>query len=140
MFYTNYDSRKAGEMDGTQRAALLFYWPSFERQVRIEGAVSRVRGRGVGRLLRARGRSRAGGARTRRRRAAPIDSREALEAACRRGAQPQHGDAVPRPACWGGYRVSPDAFEFWQGRENRLHDRLAYTFATASWRRQRLAP
>jgi pyridoxamine 5'-phosphate oxidase len=68
-----------------------------------------------------------------------IDSRESLEAAVAR-ARDEFGDAVPRPAGWGGFRVSPDAFEFWQGRENRLHDRLAYTLAADGWRRQRLAP
>ena len=68
-----------------------------------------------------------------------IESRESLEAAVAR-ARAQFGDTVPRPPGWGGFRVSPDAFEFWQGRENRLHDRLAYTRDAESWRRERLAP
>jgi pyridoxamine 5'-phosphate oxidase len=138
VFYTNYDSRKAGELDGTQRAALLFYWPSLERQVRIEGHASRVAETESdayfeSRPLESRWSAHASP------QSRPIDSRESLEAAVAR-VRDRFGDAVPRPAGWGGFRVSPDAFEFWQGRENRLHDRLAYALLAGSWRRTRLAP
>ena len=138
VFYTNYDSRKAGEIEGTHRASLLFYWAGLERQVRIEGAITRVAAAEsdayfASRPLESRWSAHASP------QSRVIDSRESLEAAVSR-ARAQFGDAVPRPAGWGGFRVSPDAFEFWQGRENRLHDRLAYTLDAGAWRRRRLAP
>jgi pyridoxamine 5'-phosphate oxidase len=106
--------------------------------VRIEGAVSRVSGAEsdayfASRPLESRWSAHASP------QSRAIDSRESLEEAVAR-ARAQFGESVPRPAGWGGFRVSPDAFEFWQGRENRLHDRLAYTLAADGWRRQRLAP
>jgi pyridoxamine 5'-phosphate oxidase len=138
VFYTNYDSRKAGEIEGTHRASLLFYWAGLDRQVRIEGAIARVAAAESDAYFAARPLESRWSAH-----ASPqsrvIESRESLEAAVAR-ARAQFGDAVPRPAGWGGFRVSPDAFEFWQGRENRLHDRLAYTRDAGSWRRERLAP
>jgi len=138
VFYTNYDSRKAHEIAATAHAALLFYWPGLERQVRIEGPIARVSEAEsdayfASRPLESRWSAHASP------QSRAIDSRESLEAAVAR-VRAQYGDAVPRPAGWGGFRVVPDAFEFWQGRENRLHDRLAYTLAAGSWRRQRLAP
>ena len=138
-FYTNYDSRKAGELDRTQRAALLFYWASLERQVRIEGRVERVADAESDAYFASRPlESRWSAYASPQSRA--IDSRHSLEAAVER-VRAEFGDAVPRPARWGGFRVVPDAFEFWQGRENRLHDRLAYDgLADGGWRRRRLAP
>ena len=138
VFYPNYDSRKAHEIAATARAALLFYWPSLDRQVRIEGASARVSSAEsdayfASRPLESRWSAHASP------QSRPIDSREALDAAVAR-VRDTFGDAVPRPEGWGGFRVTPDAFEFWQGRENRLHDRLAYTRDAESWRRQRLAP
>ena len=138
VFYTNYDSRKALEIAATQHAALLFYWASLERQARIEGSIARVSDAEsdayfASRPLESRWSAHASP------QSRAIDSRESLEAAVAR-VRAQFGDAVPRPAGWGGYRVIPDAFEFWQGRENRLHDRLAYTLAADGWRRTRLAP
>jgi pyridoxamine 5'-phosphate oxidase len=138
VFYTNFDSRKAWELDATHRAALLFYWAGLERQIRIEGTVARVADAEsdayfASRPLESRWSAHASP------QSRAIDSREALEAAVAR-ARAQFGDAVPRPAGWGGFRVAPDAFEFWQGRENRLHDRLAYTLDAGAWRRARLAP
>ena len=138
VFYTNYDSRKALEIAATQHAALLFYWASLERQARIEGSIARVSDAEsdayfASRPLESRWSAHASP------QSRAIDSRESLEAAVAR-VRAEFGDAVPRPAGWGGFRVSPDAFEFWQGRENRLHDRLAYTLAADGWRRQRLAP
>ena len=137
VFFTNYDSRKAREIEGTQRAPLLFYWPTFERQVRVEGPVTRVSATEsdeyfAERPLESRW-SAVASAQSR-----PVAAREALEAEVAR-VRAEHGENVPRPPFWGGYRVSPDAFEFWQGRESRLHDRLAYTLSAGAWRRQRLA-
>jgi pyridoxamine 5'-phosphate oxidase len=138
VFYTNYDSRKAGELDGTHRAALLFYWASLDRQVRIEGTASRVADAEsdayfISRPLESRWSAHASP------QSRAIDSRESLEAAVTR-VREQFGEDVPRPAGWGGFRVSPDAFEFWQGRENRLHDRLAYALRAGAWHLSRLAP
>ena len=138
VFYTNYDSRKANEIEGSHRAALLFYWASLDRQVRIEGAVSRIDGAAsdayfASRPLESRWSAHASP------QSRAIDSRASLEAAVAR-VRAEFGERVPRPAGWGGFRVVPDAFEFWQGRENRLHDRLSYVRDAGSWRRQRLAP
>lgn len=139
VFYTNYESRKGSELAATGRAALLFYWPTLDRQVRIEGTVARVSDAEsdayfATRPLESRWSAHASP------QSRPIDSRESLEAAVDR-VRGEFGDAVPRPEGWGGFRVAPDAFEFWQGRENRLHDRLAYAHAPdGSWRVQRLAP
>jgi pyridoxamine 5'-phosphate oxidase len=138
VFYTNYDSRKAGELDVTHRAALLFYWAGLERQVRIEGDVSRVTEAESDLYFASRPLESQWSAHASPQSRA-IDSRESLEVAVSR-VRERFGDAVPRPAGWGGFRVSPDAFEFWQGRENRLHDRLAYALARGLWRRTRLAP
>ncbi|HET9270764.1 MAG TPA: pyridoxamine 5'-phosphate oxidase [Vicinamibacterales bacterium] len=139
VFYTNYGSRKAGEIEGTHRASLLFYWSGLDRQVRIEGAIARVADAESDAYFAARPLESRWSAH-----ASPqsrvIESRESLEAAVAR-ARAQFGDTVPRPAGWGGFRVSPDAFEFWQGRPNRLHDRLAYAPAAEGlWRVHRLAP
>ncbi len=138
VFYTNYDSRKAREIAAAPHAALLFYWASVERQVRIEGRIARVPAAEsdayfASRPLESRWSAHASP------QSRAIDSRDSLEAAVAR-VRAQFGDAVPRPDGWGGFRVTPHAFEFWQGRENRLHDRLAYTLADGGWRRQRLAP
>jgi pyridoxamine 5'-phosphate oxidase len=138
VFFTNYDSRKAGEIAGTQRAALLFYWPTFERQVRIEGAVARVSATESDEYFATRPlESRWSAVASRQSR--PVAGRHVLEADVAR-VRAELGEGVRRPAFWGGYRVTPDGFEFWQGRENRLHDRLAYTLTADGWRRQRLAP
>jgi pyridoxamine 5'-phosphate oxidase len=138
VFYTNYDSRKAQEIAATGHAALLFYWASLDRQVRIEGTIARVSDAEsdayfASRPLESRWSAHASP------QSRAIESRESLDAAVAR-ARAEFGDTVPRPAGWGGFRLSPDAFEFWQGRENRLHDRLAYTLVDGAWRRSRLAP
>jgi pyridoxamine 5'-phosphate oxidase len=138
VFYTNFESRKAGELDGTRRAALLFYWSALERQVRIEGSVARVPDAEADTYFASRPlESRWSAIASPQSRA--IESRDHLEADVAR-VRVQYGESVPRPPFWGGYRVVPDAFEFWQGRENRLHDRLAYELQNGAWRRARLAP
>jgi pyridoxamine 5'-phosphate oxidase len=139
VFYTNYHSRKAREIDQSGRASLLFVWRSLDRQVRIEGSVEKVSDADsdayfATRPVESRWSVYAS------RQSEPIESRDALESrydAARR----LYGDAVPRPRWWGGYRVVPDEFEFWQGRASRLHDRLQYRKQTdGSWSRERLAP
>lgn len=139
VFYTNYESRKAADLAATGRASLLFYWRSRERQVRIEGTVLKVSAAEsdayfATRPLDSRW-SVYASAQSR-----PVESRAVLETALD-AARQRLGDTVPRPAWWGGYRVAPDAVEFWQGRPGRLHDRLLYTRAAdGTWGRQRLAP
>ena len=138
-FYTNYQSRKAREMPDGSRAALLFFWPELERQVRIEGAIEKVDVATADAYWMSRPRlSRIGGWASPQ--SEPLPDRAALEARFTEAFARYPDDAVPRPPHWGGYRVVPDAFEFWQGRENRLHDRLLYTLAGSGWKIERLAP
>lgn len=138
-FYTNYHSRKAREMEQTGRASLLFLWRSVERQVRVEGRVEKVTDAEsdayfATRPLESRWSVYAS------RQSDRIEGREALESRYEVARQ-IYGDTVPRPHWWGGYRVVPDEFEFWQGRASRLHDRLQYSRqADGAWVRERLAP
>jgi len=140
VFYTNYRSRKANEMEATGRASLLFYWGSLERQVRIDGAVERVSPADADAYFETRppdSRLSVYASRQSER----IESRDALEEAFERAKRTYGDGPVPRPDWWGGYRVVPDEFEFWQGRVSRLHDRLRYVkLDDGEWRRERLAP
>jgi pyridoxamine 5'-phosphate oxidase len=140
IFYTNYESRKAREMEATGRASLLFLWRSVERQVRIDGTVERVSPVESDAYFETRPLdSRLSVYASRQSEA--IESREVLEEAFERVKRTYGDGGVPRPAWWGGYRVVPDEYEFWQGRPSRLHDRLRYLKgANGSWRRERLAP
>ena len=139
VFYTNYHSRKAREMEQTGRVSLLFLWRSVNRQVRIDGRIEKVSEAEsdayfATRPVESRWSVYAS------RQSEKIESREALESRYD-VARNLYGDAVPRPGWWGGYRVVPDEFEFWQGRASRLHDRLQYRKqADGSWIRERLAP
>jgi pyridoxamine 5'-phosphate oxidase len=140
VFYTNYESRKAREMEATGRASLLFFWRSVERQVRIDGTVERVSPVESDAYFETRPLdSRLSVYASRQSEA--IESREVLEEAFERVKRAYGDGGVPRPEWWGGYRVVPDEFEFWQGRASRLHDRLRYVRgADGAWRRERLAP
>ena len=138
VFYTKYRSRKAREMEAKSAACLLFLWSDLERQVRIEGGVEKVSARDsdeyyVTRPLGARLSAWASEQSER------VASRQVLERSMEE-ARRRHGDQPPRPPHWGGYRVVPRAIEFWQGRADRLHDRLLYERAGAGWKIQRLAP
>jgi len=140
VFYTNYESRKGRDMEATGRASLLFFWRSLERQVRIDGTVERVSPAESDAYFETRPLESRWSVYASRQSAA-IESREAREGAFDRAKRTYGEGAVPRPDWWGGYRVIPDEFEFWQGRESRLHDRLRYTRQPdGSWRRERLAP
>ncbi len=139
VFFTNYDGRKSHDLDAHPEAALLFYWEALGRQVRIEGAVTRTTAaesdayyasRDVG--------SRIGAYASHQSR--PIAGRAELDAAMAAWTAAFSDGAVPRPAWWGGWRVAPRAYEFWQQGTNRLHDRLRYDAAGDGWRIQRLQP
>jgi pyridoxamine 5'-phosphate oxidase len=140
IFYTNYESRKAREMEATGRASLLFFWASVERQVRIDGTVERISPVESDAYFETRPLdSRLSVYASKQSEA--IESRDVLEEAFDRVKRTFGDGAVPRPEWWGGYRIVPDEFEFWQGRTSRLHDRLRYVkSADGSWRRERLAP
>jgi pyridoxamine 5'-phosphate oxidase len=138
VFFTNYKSRKGRELTANPEAALLFYWTELEREVRIEGRVEKISAQESDEYF---------GSRPLGSRHAAIASpqskavpgRAALEALFAEAEQ-RHGDETPRPAHWGGYRLLPAAIEFWQGRANRLHDRVLYTLKSRGWKIERLAP
>jgi pyridoxamine 5'-phosphate oxidase len=139
-FYTNWTSRKARELAEVPRACLLFPWHALHRQVIAEGAVRKLSTEESRRYFESRPRGSQLGAWASRQ-SAVIGSRDELE---RRYAELDRrwpgGTQVPMPDFWGGYRVVPDLVEFWQGRENRLHDRLRYRAAGSHWVIERLAP
>ena len=138
VFFTNYDSRKGRELAANPEAALQFYWPELERVVRVEGAVTRTPAQESDDYFASR----------------PLDSRLGAwaspqsEVIAHRGvlvanaarAAACYGSNPPRPPHWGGYRLAPDVWEFWQGRRSRLHDRLRYRLLGGRWVRERLAP
>lgn len=139
VFYTNYQSSKGRELAARPEAALLFYWIELEREVRIEGRVKKVSARESEEyfLSRPLGSRLAAIASPQ---SETVPDRAALEARFAE-AEKRYGDNPPRPECWGGYRLVPDTMEFWQGRPNRLHDRLLYRrLPDGGWTIERLAP
>jgi len=139
VFYTNYQSRKGQELSENPRASLLFYWPQLWRQVRIEGVVEKIspaeseayfQSRPLGSKLGAWASNQS----------QVVDQRETLEARFAE-LQKRFGEDIPRPEHWGGYRLKPNSIEFWQGRDNRLHDRLRYGLQEdGGWAIDRLGP
>lgn len=137
VFYTNYASRKGRELAVNARAALLFHWNELEREVRIEGGVARVSDAESDAYFGTRplGSRHAAMASPQ---SEPVADRAELERCFAVAAR--SGDNPPRPPHWGGYRLLPATLEFWQGRPNRMHDRLLYTRAGEHWKISRLAP
>ena len=139
VFYTNYDSRKSHELDSNPEAALLFHWEVLGRQVRIEGGAARTTPAESDAYFSTRG----SGSRISAyasHQSASIADRLALDTAVSACRVEFAGRQVPRPAWWGGWRVSPRTYEFWQQREDRLHDRLRYEREGESWVVRRLQP
>jgi pyridoxamine 5'-phosphate oxidase len=140
VFYTNYDSRKGHELQDNSRAALLFYWDPLGRQVRIEGPVRRTSVQESAAYVRSRPRASQLSALASHQ-SQVIESRGELERRVAELAQRHGRSELPIPEAWGGYRLAPDSFEFWQHREDRLHDRLLYTREQdGRWLIRRLAP
>jgi pyridoxamine 5'-phosphate oxidase len=139
VFYTNYASRKGDDIAANAQVSLLWWWDKLQRQVRVEGSIEKL-GRAESETY---FHSRPHGAQLSAL-ASPqsqvITNRDFLEHRVAQIAQQTAGAEVPLPETWGGYRVRPQSFEFWQGRRDRLHDRLRYRRGTGGWRIERLAP
>jgi len=138
VFYTNYDSRKGRELATNPHAALLFHWIELEREVRIEGRVERAEAAAADAYFASRPLLSRIGAITSPQ-SDEIPGRAWLEQRFAE-AQARLGQSPTRPHNWGGYRLIPESFEFWQGRRSRLHDRIAYTEQSDGWKIARLAP
>lgn len=143
VFFTNYLSEKGRQLEENPLATICFYWPHCERQIRIEGSVEKVLPATSDQYFTSRPRGSQLGALVSQQ-SAIVESREFLEQRLAE-LESQYGDGpIPRPEHWGGYRLKPTKFEFWQGRENRLHDRIVYTAAPQSasqtWNLHRISP
>jgi pyridoxamine 5'-phosphate oxidase len=139
VFYTNLGSRKARELGGNPRVALLLFWPELHRQVKIRGTAERTTAaESLGYFMRRPRESQLGAWVSNQ--SQPISSRALLEQQLHEMRHKFAAGEVPLPSFWGGFRVKPHEIEFWQGRENRLHDRFLYTARGQGWRIERLAP
>ncbi len=139
-FYTNHESPKAHDLEANPKCAMCFYWAQLERQVRVKGIASRVSREEAQEYFDSRPRgSRLAAWASRQSR--PIASRKLLENHLREF-EMEHDEqvAIPMPKWWGGYRIKPESFEFWQGRPNRLHDRFQYVQDGNAWKIERMSP
>jgi len=139
VFFTNYGSRKAGELDANPFAALLFHWNILQRQVRIEGRIERVSHAESEAYFHSRGRGSQIGAWASKQ-SQVLDERQTLVDSVKYYEAKFAGQAIPLPDFWGGYRVIPEKIEFWQGKADRLHDRFTYTKSGKEWQINRLNP
>jgi pyridoxamine 5'-phosphate oxidase len=139
VFYTGYDSRKGRELSANPRAALLFYWDPLGRQVRIEGPIERTSREENERYFHSRPRASQIAALASEQ-SQTLESRDALDARVVELMAELDGREVPLPRAWGGFRLAPESFEFWQHREDRLHDRLRYRLSQGGWTIERLSP
>jgi pyridoxamine 5'-phosphate oxidase len=139
VFYTNYNSRKGIEISQNPHAALLFFWPELERQVRIEGILRKQTEEESDLYFNSRPRESKLGAWTSEQ-SKPIHDRAVLDKAYEENAGKFPGENIPRPPHWGGYVLLPVSIEFWQGRASRLHDRIEYALENNTWKIRRLAP
>lgn len=140
VFHTNYEGRKGRELEANPNCALAFYWGELERQVRIEGRATRVPDKESDAYFASRPRGSQLGAWASEQ-SRPVEDRTELERRLKELEEEYEGREIPRPSFWGGFRVEPERMEFWQGRENRLHDRLLYSESGGgAWKIQRLQP
>jgi pyridoxamine 5'-phosphate oxidase len=139
IFYTNFDSRKGRQIKSNPSAALVFFWPALERQVRIEGTISRIDDKTATEYFQQRPRESQVSAIISPQ-SQPVPSRKYLEQLREYFLSTNADEPLLRPSNWGGYILIPNRIEFWQGRPNRLHDRIQYTLIHDVWKKERLAP
>jgi len=139
VFYTNFESRKARHLDENPNAALCFYWPSIDEQIRVEGVVERVTDEEADAYFASRDRGSKVGAWASRQ-SRPLDSRRTLIGRYLKYQAKFAARQVPRPDFWGGYRLRPERIEFWHNQDHRLHDRFLYVREDDGWRVERLYP
>lgn len=140
IFFTNYDSRKGKQLRDNPIAAVVFHWRELERQVRIEGRVEKISSKESDAYFASRSRESQISARISPQSEVITDRRDLEQRVAEEGRR-YAGRSIPRPGFWGGYRIIPDMFEFWQGREARLHDRFLYVRdSDGRWKISRLAP
>lgn len=138
-FFTNYEGRKGQELERNPQAAAVFWWDRLERQVRVEGRVSRLAPELSQKYFHSRPRASQLGALTSRQ-SRVVANRAELDARLEQTVREHEGKPVPWPAFWGGYSLKPESLEFWQGRRDRLHDRLVYRREGSAWKVERLEP
>ena len=139
VFFTNYNSAKAQELDSTPKASILFPWLSIERQVRISGVVKKISKAESFKYFNSRPRGSQLGAWVSEQ-SQVISNRTVLKTLMDEVEEKYQASEIPLPDTWGGYRIIPESYEFWQGRANRLHDRFKYTQQLKGWQANRLAP
>ncbi|HEY5251685.1 MAG TPA: pyridoxamine 5'-phosphate oxidase [Acidimicrobiales bacterium] len=139
VFHTDYGSRKARELTANPVGALLLHWDALGRQIRIEGRVEKATAEESDAYFASRPRDRQIAAHSSSQ-SRPIESRDALDRRVQEVTAAFDSRAVPRPESWGGFRLRPESYEFWQGHDDRLHDRLRYSREGGGWRIERLQP
>ncbi len=139
VFFTNYESKKAADLTCNDNVFLHFFWPGLHRQISVSGVATKTSREESEQYFATRPRESQAGAWASHQ-SSVIASREELESAFAEAKQRFEGQAISCPPFWGGYRVMPGRFEFWQGRASRLHDRICYTLSGGEWKITRLAP